>query len=175
MNSLLVSCLLSCLTAQLGSPSFPTREKAHAALSDLLPLSLPALQKAEKSSDVETVVRAGQLVRWYYQDTAHEKAAQAKPKDYPYLPWMDRLPNDYPNRNAVIYSWLCQARIQGSFSDGPPQWESYRAATKLFIEDLYSDPLTAGTVQGLLDGMAQSEIQWIVANKDHYSPPLKVR
>lgn len=173
-GSLLLSCLLSCLVSQLGNPSFPMREKSHAALSRLLPLSLPALQQATRSDDVETAVRAGQLVKWHYQDTAHDKAAKAKPKDYPYLPWIDRLPKGYPDRQAVIYYWLAQVRIQGNYGGGAPHWEDYRLATRLFIEELYADPLTAGKVQSLLDGMVKSEILWIVANATNYNPPLKL-
>jgi hypothetical protein len=50
------------LVEQLGSPSFPTRERATKALKDRGPEALPALRKAMESKDEEVRKRAESLI-----------------------------------------------------------------------------------------------------------------
>src|SRR5947208_4551669 len=50
------------LVEQLGSPSFPTRERATKALRDRGPEALPALRKALESKDEEVRKRAEGLI-----------------------------------------------------------------------------------------------------------------
>lgn len=66
-----VIIILACVN--LGSPDYPRREQAHAALGALLPASLPYLEALEHHPDPEVSTRAGQLVRGWRGQAARQE------------------------------------------------------------------------------------------------------
>ncbi len=83
------------------------------------------------------------------------------PSDYPVLPWVDRLPDDWPDRKDVIEHYLKLARgYLGDWSQYSESWMDYRIATQLMIFDLRNQNFSRWQLQQLLDRMVEREIAY---------------
>lgn len=168
-----LAAILSLFVIQLGSPRYLERELATEALRQLLPASADHLHHAENSIDPEISLRASVVLEKYYAQTAAAKAASVLPTGYAKLPWIDQLPPDFPNRESVVAQYLPLARRQVGHS-GPPVWEDYRRATRLYVRDLFARRWTVEQVRELLDRMVDQEVEWIRRNGGRYQPPIPV-
>jgi hypothetical protein len=83
------------------------------------------------------------------------------PSDYPVLPWVDRLPDDWPNRKDVIEQYLKVVReYLGDWYCYSESWMDYRIATQLLIVDLRNQSFSRWQLQQLLDRMVEREIAY---------------
>lgn len=169
-----VPVVILILISQLGSDSYPRRERAQIALLKLAPWAENELRVALRVADAEIRQRSYEILSHFYRQSAADKASRLRPPcGYPRLPWVDMLPDYRPDRTATIRYYLGEAHKQMG-QKGPPEWDDYRLATRIYATDLLGDPDTAGGVGPLLDEMAAREIQWIKQNAHRYTPPLRV-
>jgi hypothetical protein len=140
----LLSALLLALVEQLGSIQWYEREEAHLTLFRLAPISLPAARRAALHSDPEVRRRAFSIL---------EDAHLVGPCP---LPWVDSLDADYPDRNAIIQTWLVKARDSGWVHfEG---WPEYRQATVLWIQHLAcEEKWPRQKIEALLARMVENE------------------
>lgn len=172
--AIMIPWLIAVFITQLGSPKFRERERAHIALTHLLPHSETALRKSLTSQDIETRVRADSIIKQWWTDTAEAKADNILPTGYKLLPWIDQLPKAYPKREEITQQYLIAAQHKIG-RKGPPLWEDYRLGTKLFIRKLFGDGADKRDVQKLLDQMRDSEIEWFESwNGKNYKPRLVI-
>lgn len=165
----------------LGADSFGAREQAHAALTDLLPVSAPYLEVAAARAPVlEARMRARQILGGYRQRTARGKAALLL-LGRGNLPWVDQAPEwftswpcyrRYPDQAywesvaTVRPGWghyLAMAQYhhrRAYLPVGAPDWPEYRLGTYYLMEDLYLDGWSRGQVDILLADMAAGEAWW---------------
>ena len=154
------------LINQLGDEQFVVRERAMRALEALGVEALPALEAARFHPNPEVARRADVLVERYYA---------VKPTQYDFLPWIDMLPTDYPNRQVVIDTYLTQARTTGDWWRWTPGWPDYRYATYLLTRDLLKAGQTRAQVVALLDRMAANELNWLrQRHQPRYTPPPQI-
>lgn len=163
----------------LGSECYQKRERAERILRIGLPHSLPYLYQARAADDPEVHHRAVRVIVSYRQRIAPIRAGILRPAGYPYLPWIDQLPSDWPDRNWHIKYWLQEARDRypkhGMHDSG---WKLYRLATKLYIKDLLTQPNGEEVVQNLLNRMRDREVRWIREKAARYGnmiPPKLLR
>jgi hypothetical protein len=153
---------------ELGHRSCRVREFAMKRLRDnLTPEAVRLLEKAQSCDDPEVARRAELLLRPHYEKAAQQAVANVKAHCGGKLPWIDQLPEDYPERAAVLARHLTQAR-QTCF-EGAPEWREFRLATEYHLLELARD---RQPVEQLVNAMKQREIVWIQAHGRSYTPPL---
>lgn len=180
-----LACLLCVLIGQLGSESFRTREKAHHALQELLPLSGPHLEAAALSPDAEVRVRV-QLIwqdsrglawtRLKYRREAQRKAEAARPRNYPLMPWINHLldVSPLPPGGIAWQEYLRKAQREG-YSEVSPDFHASRRATVLWLRDRYEQgDMDEDMIQFTLTRMAEGEITWIVRHGGECVPPVEL-
>ncbi len=169
MHTILVLALIP----QLGSDDFQTRTLAHHQLEQLLPIAGPYLLRASSDPNPEIAARAAVLSeKWSWQ-----VAEAIKPTKWPYLPWIDSLPQGYPNRFCVISEYLsmvgcCVGETYGG--GGPPHWPKYRCATKFYVQKLLIEGKEVEQVQSLLDSMVTYEKNWIKQHQHGFKFPAEM-
>lgn len=174
MSSSITSGLLTVmLITQLGSPRYRERERANELLHRLSPLAAPYLKAAKQHNDLEIADRSYRILARYYAVRAEHLAEKTRPSEWPRIPWLDMLPDNHPDRQAVVQYYLAQAH-EKNCAKGPPHWDDYRLATKLYLQQLFRDQHDADKIRSLLDQMAASEKQWLIKNRDRYNPPLEM-
>lgn len=159
------------LISQLGSPQYRERARASHELYQMAPLVVPYLEAARRHEDLEVSQRSTLILATYYESVADRVAESMKPSRWPRLPWIDMLPENHPDRKTVIDYYTQQARNRIG-RKGPPNWEDYRLATKLYMRELILERQRPQQVQHLLDRMVECECQWIRTNGKKYTPPL---
>jgi len=157
------------LAANLGSEHYREREAAHVALRQLAPVAVERLQALEKSTDREVATRVRQILDGYYAANAPAWANETLPTNYARLPWISELPSDVEQGLAQYY--LERARQQIGIH-GPPEWNDYRLATKLLVEDLYGKRVTRRQVVIILDQMVETERSWVDNFGQRYYPAV---
>lgn len=175
LQQFLASWLILGLLAQLGHPSWQKRELAQVKLKHLLPLAITQdyLKQGKSSKDCEVAVRCKHVLHAYWVQTAPAKAKTTLPKGYHKLPWIDMLPEDYPNKEEVIRAWLEVARNTVG-NTGPPKWADYEYATYLLLLEEYQFGISPTEAETLLDAMVANEKKWIKKYGANYDPPLTV-
>jgi hypothetical protein len=126
-------------------------------------VAAPHLHQAQSHHDPEIATRAKKL----YQQWAWQVADTIKPTNWAYVPWIDSLPQDYPNRCDVIQNHL-------SLADGDndaPTWSKYRNATKLLVYELLCQGKSLSEVNALLHTMVAREKCWIKNSQHAYKFP----
>lgn len=134
---------------RLGSPVWRVRQDAHDELARRGVLVLPALRGREDDPDPEIRRRVGQLI-----ETAHGSVC-----DGPF-PWIDQLPDDYPNRQQIIDRWLGKVRVPGWWADQLEDWPEWRTATMLFCRHLLDSGASACEVRKLIGKMKVKEREY---------------
>lgn len=139
--------------SHLGQPEFHRREKAHAELAAriLAPdgfLLAHQLDYAAHSSQPEIARRARLLLAQFYW---------IEPTNYLAMPWIDMLPDDWPNKKAIVESYLYRARQLLDTSYYRADWPDYRLATSLYVYDLLRQGTPRYHVQQMLDVMVERE------------------
>lgn len=152
---------VNALIEKMGDKDFKVRETAYNRLVEMVQKDdgsdlLPALEKAREHNDLEIVSRAERVIRQYYF---------VMPTDYPFLPWIDSLPDDFPNRWKIISRYLQLVPPDDSFTwlipPDRPQFRCYRyrLATAHFCRALLKNGMTRSQVRSLLDKMAKEDIR----------------
>lgn len=141
------------LVEKLGSPKFAIRRSATMELYKNLPGSAPAIQKGFRSHDPEVRYRSKHLLNNF--------ARTIQPSSYHELPWIDSLPEDCPERDAVIHRMFKE--INGSRSDIPWQDEAWHhsLATEYLIRSLLYQGKDKKEIVELLDKMVEKQLDWV--------------
>ncbi|MGF1578462.1 MAG: hypothetical protein ACFCD0_03780 [Gemmataceae bacterium] len=161
------------LIAQLGSPNYSARATARYHLSRMAPLAVDHLKAAEKHPDPEVRRNAKQVLASYYNSQAPRLAQQTRPSNWPRLPWLDMLPANHPQRDRILAYYLPRAQ-KTIGRKAAPEWEDYRLATQLYMEDLFRNEQRPDQVRQLLNSMADHERDWIRRNGTRYNPPVQM-
>lgn len=150
------------LIKQLGSPFWRERERASVKLVSMGEKSLLLVKKATRSSDYEISSRCFQIIECFYNNI--------QPTSYGKLPWIDGLPEDYPDRYVIISKYLnMQLRDAGLNKE----FIGYRCATKDFIRDLYDSGMKRSEIVELLDIMVKGEKDQVKNFGNGYYYPYK--
>lgn len=170
MDTILVIALI----LQLGSPVYAERETAHSTLSTLPWTAAPWFRHGADhfaKVDTEVSVRCDKL----WREACWKKSGQIKPANWPYVPWVDSLPYDYPSRYLTIEAYLdaVGCSLSGG-GDTPPHWPKYRKATRLMIYYLLVEGWPECKVANLLDDMVAHEKRWIKKHKYAFNFPKEM-
>jgi hypothetical protein len=163
------------LLLQLGDPDFHKREQAHLALEALAPVTLQQLTWGAKHRDLEIARRCQIIVDRQYRRIAPLVARKIRPTSYPRVPWISELPQDWPQRFQIGDSYHQRAldHPQGP-RPGPPDYNDYRFATVLMMEDLICiEKWTPEKLTKLLDQMVIGEKQWIAEHGKNCLPRIE--
>lgn len=155
--------LLIALVLRLGGPDFAGRQRADAALAQLLPLAAPALAWGAAHPDAEVAGRCRRLLDAHADAEAERLSGELLPRALPLLPWVDMMPADHPQREQTLDECLRRARedVPARLHGPGADWQEYRAATRLWLRDRLHEGLTAAQAQAVLDAMAAREHDWI--------------
>jgi hypothetical protein len=164
--------VFSVLIANLGADDYRQRSAAHAALDRLAPLVASHLHVLENAKDREVATRARQILNRYYAEHAAEWAAATLPTNYPRLPWIGEFPDAELDQGLGQY-YLERARKQIGIQ-GPPEWNDYRLATRLLVEDLYRQRVSRARIIVILDRLSEAETQWLSHHGHRFDPPIRV-
>lgn len=163
--------LVVVLISLMNSPSYRERELAYHTLGRLQQFAIPYLIQSQESQYPEVTCRAASLITSYHQRHAAELATNLLPDNYPCLPWIDELPDDYPDRCELITQFLSRSRKElGTF--GSPDWTDYRHATRLFLEHEFANGCSIEAARRLLNQMVVNEREWIRDHGKGYNPPV---
>jgi hypothetical protein len=151
------------LLALCLADDYRVRERAGDALSALAenaPLVVAILEQSAANGPAEMRRRAGAALAAFYA---------VGPRWYSKLPWIDMLPQDWPDRQAVIQRYLSRVReLQIGWECGEP-WLDYRVATRLLVVDLLRAGESREAVQRLLDAMAENERVYIMRRNAYWA------
>lgn len=144
------------LVRQLGHPTWHVRQGAQERLevlsrTDTWDRYQRLVEATQGSNDPEVVQRAQAVLA---------RSWDVRPTGGGDLPWIDMLPETYPDRQSVTYRFLHESGWPtgyGSYSKG---WDEYRAATALLVRDLLGRGRTRNEVRVLLDSMVARESEW---------------
>lgn len=137
----------------LDHPQYRLREKAQAHLAKriLAPDGFLLAQQLEYAAGLpqpEIARRARLLLAQFYW---------LEPTNYLVMPWIDMLPEDWPNRKALIEHYLYHARQLLDTSYYRADWPDYRLATSLYVYDLLRQGMPRHAVLQMLDTMVERE------------------
>jgi hypothetical protein len=144
----------------MGSEQYAVRQAASVMLVRMVRSERghalrPLLEAATRSPDPERARRAEGVLAEFYN---------VKPSSYSLFPWIDMLPSNYQNREAIIEQY--RQRCRGtSYTFDTPRWQDFRFATALYVEDLLRSGWSRTAVQNLLDDMAKAERQYKLAHQ----------
>lgn len=157
--------LLISLVLQLGHPNYGVREKATFAWIVVVAeiSSHPVVLWGEKNSDPEIAARCKAILKPGRDAAAAKYLASLKPAGWIKYPWIDALPDDYPQRWDIISGFLDQARFGKKFTSGWP-WHDYREATALFLKWRIGEGDCEPKIRKLLEVMGQREMEWRTGN-----------
>lgn len=144
--------LLAVLVLQLGANDFAARERASAALRALGEPVVPALWRATNHDDPEVRRRAVMLLD-DWRNTFRPSCGSP-------TPWLDMLPQDYPERQTVIQTYLDIVRNAGLPVAGGADWPKYRVATELWIDAQMVAKARRADVVRILDQMMVREQEY---------------
>lgn len=160
MNALV--CLL--ITA-LGSPHYRERDAAYHALAKMKRAALPFLERAAyTSASPEVRIRCQRLMVPYEEEIAERISYTVLPTSWPRRPWIYLY-------DGTSDHYLTQARAAG-VKNGPPDWSTYREATRLWIRSQLIQRRPIEEITSDLDWMAGEERAWILQNGHKYLPPI---
>lgn len=148
------------LIAQLGHDDFAVRHSATEQLTQLVitgkdPSLIATLEELVSThKDPEVQLRARHIVR---------RQRLAFLKRYPSMPWIDSLPQEYPNRSDVIRVYLSAAQDIYPRSQGYP-FPEYRLATFIFVRDLICNNVPQQDIEKLLNAMYLGDEQQRIAH-----------
>jgi len=151
------------LLALCNSDNYHVREHATAELVALLerqPALLSVLERAAESGPAEIRRRARLVLTAYYS---------VGPSWYGRLPWIDMLPQDWPDRQDVIHCYLSRARQLQLEWLCYETWLDYRVATRLFVIDLLRNGHSRDEVRRLLDAMAENELVYLMRRNAYFA------
>jgi hypothetical protein len=111
-------------------------------------------EDAENDYDLEKSRRIERVLHAYYD---------IQPTNYRLMPWVDMLPAEVQDRDAIVRVYRQKAQGGASFHSAPP-WQDYRHAMALYAIDLLrlGEPRTR--VQGLLDDTVAQERRYKAAH-----------
>ena len=138
------------LIGNLADDSFIVREEASISLRKLDCVSVPYLRAATKHPDMEVRRRAEMLLA--------DWRGSIKPTNHSETPWLDMLPNDYPDRREILDRCLSNAR---QIIQNGTNWPEYRWATQLLIDELLAAGKSKSSIIKLLDEMGKNEKEYI--------------
>lgn len=150
------------LIEKMGDDDFEIRDKAYNDLILLIKkddgyLLFPLLEKAIKNKDPEISYRAGMVLKKYYY---------ILPKNYPYIPWIDMLNDDTPNKKEIVKKYLDMAPNNIEHSSSVAfRYFNYRIATMFYCVDLLKSGMKRSKVQEILNEMAEKEKEWWKNNR----------
>lgn len=150
------SLLLFLLLPFLSNDDFRTREAVSASLRSFDLMALPALEHGVGHPDPEIRHRCRALI---------VDVLSVFPTNYRVPPWIDMLPDDYPNRQGVIDKLLFEVRGGNGYycSNGPEEdWSDFRLATAILVENERRSGKSREEVRSLLDRMVERERKWFV-------------
>lgn len=164
----LVTLSVEARVDSLSSDLWVERQHAENCLAEWYPLSGSSVAAARKSSCAECRVRAQRVLMTV---TTRLDPAQRLLSDllrssrYTNWPWIDSLPEGYPDRSKIISNYLARARGEG-FLGVAPSWPEYRCATAFFCMDLLKAGSTESEVGLLLRRMVNGDRrQWERSNQ----------
>lgn len=145
------------LLTLLESPSFRTREDAYRSLDSMGQKAVPAMIAARPAAGRDAQQKLTSLIdkrhgQWWAGFIGVGEA----------IPWLDSLPDDYPDRHEIIWGYLHRSDA----ADYAPLYAKYRCATVLFVRDMIADG-KAVEVGELLSLMRKRCAKW----DGHGHPP----
>jgi hypothetical protein len=140
------------LIERLGDDHFAIRVEAQTRLERLLRserghLYRQYVEAAIQDPDLEVARRAATALEAFYD---------VRPLGYPVMPWIDMLPPNQPDRQAIIDGCLSRVRPPGTWGYGA-DWPEYRQATAFFARQLLQQGYPRHCVRQLLDDMVHQE------------------
>lgn len=141
---------------QLSHRQYAIRVTAHQQLARRVRdtdgvLTVHLLEEALQSSHPEVVRRARDLLAHFYS---------LEPSDYAAMPWIDQLPDYWPDRKAIVETYLYRARQLLDTGYYQADWPDYRLATSLYVYDLLRQGVPRQSVLQLLDIMVEQEKEY---------------
>jgi hypothetical protein len=142
--------------SQLGHSQYPIRVAAHRRLAQRLAdsdgvLTVHLLEEAMQSSHPEVIRRARDLLAQFYS---------LEPSNYAVMPWIDQLPEHWPDRKAIVETYLYRARQLLDNGYYQSDWPDYRLATSLYVFDLLRQGMPRQAVLQMLDTMVEREKEY---------------
>ena len=146
---------IDALIEKMGSEKFSVRQQAYIKLVKRIQRDdgrklFPVLEKAMCHKNHEISYRAQLVIEQYYN---------VQPRCYPYIPWIDMLPEDIKDKQIIVRKYLEE-------SPEPPwyclfnSYPRYRYATMLYARDLLDKGMLRSEVVKLFDKMAEKEKEY---------------
>jgi len=158
----------------LGHENYFRREAAQKTLEQTMPWSESCVEKATKDLDLERSRRAERVLSNYYSQRADLICKRVFPTTYPYVPWIDQLPNDSPHWSNLYLNWAerLDHKEWNISKSGKPlgRWSEYRVATRLLIGELLRQRISVEEIVKLLDRMVVIEQEYV--RRHRYSPMI---
>jgi len=159
------------LVQQLGHPEYQVRERANRILKARIDDSIPEIQQGMESNDPE--------IRWRCQELLKHHATAIQPTNYPWYPWIDNLPKNYPNRKKILKRYkrgdeftFRSFQLAGEIHLIYAHWDC-REATHSFVSDLLKAGKSRKEIVALLDEMAREERFRVERNSQFYGYVLR--
>jgi hypothetical protein len=149
----------------LSSDDYLVRERATAWLQSAYPLSADTLVRvaSDRRADPEARHRARRVLSQVGHSVPPLEAAQARlflslcRQGYAAWPWIDSLPECWPERSTVVWARLEEARWRGDIACGPPDYSEFRAATAIHVRHLLEAGMPEHCLRGLLNRMVDGD------------------
>lgn len=159
---------------RLGHPSWVQREQASAALRNQLPMSLPAIRAArELHADAEVINRCRRLeIDWINRQEKFaewnwnrclDRARALRSPGYRFIPYIDQLPSDWPDRSDIIAKYRKVAGWRLCQADCPTieNWHGDRTAMMYYAVDLLVVGYTEDQIVTMYRQAAVIEKAWL--------------
>lgn len=169
--------LATAVVAHLNNLDSRDVRRVHAAvgaLTDMAPLSIPALHEGSRTLPARAGARCAAILAIVAMTYPDWFVARMLPDYWPNVPWVDMLPTgaEWPDSHTKQSFYLKAARAAGSRCDGPPEWNDYRAATRLLLADLLRCGWSEQRIRNLLNDMRDNERTWIIEHGFRFNPPV---
>jgi hypothetical protein len=145
----------------LGNKRWYYRDQASRKLMLLGERSQPFLEKIKIGKDLEVDSRVEKLFDIYCHSIL--------PTSYGKLPWIDGLPDDYPNRDSIVRYYMADKSRDW---DKDLEYYGFRAATLDFVIDLCKEGKSRKEIVSLLDKMVEGEkkqLEQMRKNSEYYN------
>jgi hypothetical protein len=129
---------------------FAVRQERHRQVASMLPIGIGLVRMSSAHHESLEVQRRCQdiLVHWN-----SKQIAALFPTKHQRWPWIDSLPPDFPDRQAIISRWTGVAHGYLPHGSWRSLWPDFSEATLLFVMDLQEQGWQKSQITELLDQM----------------------
>lgn len=155
--------IVAALITLLGSADYRQREAATVALTKMAGDACNQLMLAERDvkKDCERARRASLILDRYYADNAGTMlTAIIRIRGLKKLPWLDDCEWDKSCRSRHL-NLANQLADKLQVSRFAPDWNNFRLATRLYLEDMLHHRATSQQIVEEMDRLRAAEKEWI--------------